>query len=108
MQYRVYPPFTSFRLEFILSFLRPRTDVNARVVIEGLSEEGRNDGLVPGATALWLAAAMGHSECVEQLLDCVDIAPHLPAADGRTPLMVAEGEGHDLCVALLRHGTTSS
>ena len=63
-----------FVWKFILSFLRPRTDVNARrVVVEGLSVMEEDIGLVPGATALWLAAAKGHTEYIDQLLDCFGI-----------------------------------
>ena len=87
--------------KFIFSFLRPRTQVNARIVLDGLSENGQEDGFVPGATALWLAASKGDAECVEQLLAYEGANVQQPDTAGRTPLMIAQGKGHELCVALL-------
>ena len=88
--------------KFIFSFLRPRTHVNQAVVTEGLSELGVRFELVPGATAVWLAAAEGHTATVERLLACVDVRIDQPdAAAGRTPRMIAEENGHTECVALL-------
>jgi ankyrin repeat protein len=96
--------------KFIFSFLRPRTHVNQAVhVTEGLSGEGAGWGLVPGATALWLAAARGHTAIVERLLARMDVCIDQPdAAAGRTPRMIAEENGQAECVALLVEKEKSS
>ena len=66
------------------------------------ASRGRPRFCTAGATALWLAAAKGNAACMEHLLvdgDYVD--PQQSDAFGRTPLMIAQEEGHELCVALL-------
>ena len=54
--------------EFIFSFLRSRTNVNTAIVRGNLSNAGIRLDFVSGATALWMAAARGHSACVAHLL----------------------------------------
>ena len=83
--------------------------MNQAVVTEGLSEGAVEFGLVPGATALWLASAKGHTAVVERLLARVDVCIDQPdAAAGRTPRMIAEENGHVECVALLVEKENSS
>ena len=59
---------------FIFSFLRPRTYVNQIIVTkESLSEKDVEMGLVPGASALGVAAAGGKTLRVKHLLAHADI-----------------------------------
>ena len=87
---------------FIFSFFRPRTYVNQVLVTkESLSTKGVQLGLVPGASALWLAAAAGKTLCVEHLLAHADIDMRRPDAAGRTSYQIAQENGHAACATLL-------
>jgi serine/threonine-protein phosphatase 6 regulatory ankyrin repeat subunit A len=88
--------------KFIFSFLRPRTEVNATLRRDGeLTEWALEAGLVSGASALWLAAARGHTAVVELLLAREGVAVDQPDMTGRTPLLIAQEREHPGCVALL-------
>jgi ankyrin repeat protein len=54
-----------------------------------------------GATPLWQAAQMGHTECVQILL-ASGACPTTEVEDGDTPLDVATRNGNEECCALLR------
>jgi hypothetical protein len=99
-----FPPRLPVRVwNFIFSFLRPRTNVNAALRMDGtpLSVFAVQEGFVPGGTALGQAAARGHTACVEHLLAYAGIAVNQPNLAGVTPLLAAREGEHAECVALL-------
>jgi ankyrin repeat protein len=87
---------------YIFSFLRPRTDVN-KTINSDLSSLPAElvENSVPGASALWMAAANGHADCVDSLLEHEYIDAKLPDRQGRTPLNIATTNGYADCKTLL-------
>ena len=55
-----------------------------------------------GRTALHLAAAEGHTECVRFLLDICKVAPNPEDRWGHTPLQEAERGNHAKVVEVIR------
>jgi hypothetical protein len=66
------------------------------------------EGFVPGATALWQAAARGHTACVEHLLAYAGIAVNQPNLAGVTPILAAREGGQAECAVLLESFIASS
>ena len=87
---------------YIFSFLRLRTDVN-KTINSDLSSLPAElvENSVPGASALWMAAANGHADCVDSLLEHEYIDALLPDLQGRTPLNIATTNGYADCKTLL-------
>lgn len=87
---------------YIFSFLRPRTDVN-KTINSDLSSLPAElvENSVPGASALWMAAANGHADCVDSLLEHEYIDAKLTDLQGRTPLNIATTNGYADCKTLL-------
>ena len=79
------------------SFL-PKDNSNVNVDVNSKTVDG-------GYTPLHLAALAGHTDCVEQLLECKNIDIHVADAFGRTPLVAAEQNFKTDVARLLRsHG----
>lgn len=88
--------------KFIFSFLRPRTQVNARMVLKCVPEFAIDHHYYnSGATAIWLAAALGRHQCLQELLAYPGIDVEQADDKNRSPLMIAQERGNDLCVRLL-------
>ena len=53
-----------------------------------------------GNTALWIASFRNRTEVVKVLIE-VGANPMVANRDGRTPLDMAKGKGHDECITIL-------
>jgi ankyrin repeat protein len=70
-------------------------------LLRSVGRQGLNAQADNGATAFWVACNKGHADIARLVL--LEGADHTIAhRDGTTPLMAAEDEGHEECVALIQ------
>ncbi len=79
-------------IEVVKKLVAKGIDVNARMMKNGMKDGQRNRVNRLGATAFFLGAKTTDLEALQVLL-AAGADPHLPSADGTTPLMVAAGLG---------------
>lgn len=86
----------------IFSYLQPRLNVNQTLCNKTSTFVYPPGTFVypPGASALWMAAANGHEDCVEHLLKEADVDINQTDASGWSPVQMAQFFGHSKCVLL--------
>ena len=88
-------------LRVMLSFPALAIQANARSQLGSGAQTGSNVSSTAGETALIMAAALGHAECVRELCSCVTVNVDLPNNRGMTAVYAAVANGQASCLDIL-------